>query len=135
MVESFLFLCGSVVPHEVLVGPENAGGLHGSAAFRTQDALGHDSARHVEGPAIVADPVIVGNLVDAITSLVHWNITSSTEDNLVLVFVVAIVADSALGILLHDKPALVGTEGVVALDIETVGALRIGVVATLCELL
>jgi len=117
MVESFLFLGCSVVPHEVFVSAEDAGGFHGAAALGTQYAPGHDASRHVKGTAVVADPVVVRNLVDAIAFLVHWYIASSAEDNLVLVLVVAVVADGALRVLLNDKAALVGAEGVVALDV------------------
>ena len=132
MVEAFLLLSRCVVPHEVLIRAEDACGLHCAAALRAQDALDHDAATHVERPAIVANPVVVGNFVDTIAPLVHWNIASSTKDDKVLILVVAVVADGTLGIFLDDKASLMGTERVVSLDIEAVDPVTIGVVATLC---
>lgn len=121
-----------MVPHEVLIRAENARGLHRTAALRAQDALDHDAPTHVERPAIVANPVVVGNFVDTIAPLVHWNIASSTKDDQVLILVVAVVADGTLGVFLDDKASLMGTKRVVSLDIEAVDPVTIGVVATLC---
>ena len=63
----------------------------------------------------------------------HWYIASTAEDNQVFVLVVAVVADRALCILLHDESPLVRTERVVSLDVEAVQA--VSVTGTLLQLL
>ena len=63
------------------------------------------------------------------------DIASSAKDNQVFVLVVAVVADGALGVFLDDKATLVGTERVVALDVETVRPIAVWVVAPLFKLL
>jgi len=99
-----------VVPHELLISAEDASGLHGSATLRTKNALNHDAAAHIESPAIVADPVIVRYFVDAIASLMDRNVASSTKDDEILILIVTVVADGALGIFLYDKASLVRTK-------------------------
>ena len=61
------------------------------------------------------------------------NIASSTKHNQVLVLVVAIVADGALRVLLDDKAALMCAQRVVALNVESVGA--VWIIASFCQLL
>ena len=134
MLQTFLLLSGSVVAHVVLIGAEDAGRLHGATTLWAQDALDHDAAAHVEGPAIVADPVVVGDFVDAVAALVHRNVASPAEDDQVFVLVVTVVADGALSVFLDDKAALVGAQRVVALDVEAVRA-TVRVICSLCELL
>lgn len=117
MLKAFLFLRCRVVVHVVLKGAEDARRLHCSAPLRTKDALHHNASPHIEHLAIVADPVVVWDLVDSVAPLVHWNVASSTEDYEVLIFVIAIVANGTLGVLLHDQASLVGTQRVVPLDV------------------
>ena len=87
--------------------PEQVCGLHGTSTLRAKDAFDHDASPQVECPAIVAEPFIVGDLVDAIASLMYGYIASSTKDNEVLILVVSIVADCALSVLLHNQASLV----------------------------
>ena len=61
----------------------------------------------------------------------HGDIASSTEDDQVLVLVIAIVADGALGVLLDYQSTLVGAQRVVALNVQSVRAIAIGVISTL----
>ena len=61
------------------------------------------------------------------------NIASSTKHNQVLVFVIAVITDGALGVLLDDKAALMRAQRVVALNIESVGA--VWIIASFCQLL
>ena len=109
MLQSFLLLRSRAIVHVVLKRAEDACRLHRTTALRAEDALDHDAAAHIEGPAVVANPVIVGDFIYAVAALVHRDVASSTEDNEVLVFIVAIVADGALGVLLHNEAALVRT--------------------------
>ena len=96
----------------------------------TEDALDHDAAAEVKGPAIVAKPFILGNLVNAIASLVDGDIASSTEDDQIFVLIVAIVADGALSVLLHDQAALMGAQRVVPLDVKPVRPVVIWIVCS-----
>jgi hypothetical protein len=116
-METFFLLSSVVVVHEVLIRPEDVSGLHSSAPLRTQNALHHNASAKVKSPTIVTDPIIVRYFINTITSLMHWNVASSTKDNQILVLVISIVTDSALGVLLNDKTSLVGTERVVSLYI------------------
>ena len=61
------------------------------------------------------------------------NIASSTKHNQVLVLVVAVVADGALRVLLDDEAALMSAQRVVALNVESVGA--VWIIASFCQLL
>lgn len=134
MLQTLLFLSRCVVVHEVLVSAEDAGRLHRAASLWAQDALDHDTSAHVERVAVVAQPVLFRNFVYTVASLMDRDIASSAEDNQVFVLVVAVVADGALGVFLDDKATLVGTEGVVALDVEAVWP-SIRVISPLFELL
>ena len=98
-----------MVLHEVLVGPEYTGGFHGTTSLWTQNTLHHDPSFHVEGPAIIANPVVDRDLVYAIASLVDRDVAISAEYYQILVFVIAIVADSTLGILLDYEASFVCT--------------------------
>ena len=110
MLQTFLLLSGSVVAHVVLIGAEDAGRLHGATTLWAQDALDHDAAAHVEGPAIVADPVVIGDFVDAVAALVNRNVACPAEDDQVFVLVVTVIADGALSVFLDDEAALVGAQ-------------------------
>ena len=101
MLKAFLFLSRGVIAHEVLVSAEDACGFHCSSTLWTKDALDLDSTSHVKGETIVTDPVCFWDFVDSIATLVNRDIASSTKHNQVLIFVVAIVADSALSVLLN----------------------------------
>ena len=131
MLQAFFLLSSSVVAHVVLIGAEDAGRLHRATTLRAKDALDHDAAAHVKGPAIVTDPVVVRYFVDAVAALVHWNVASPAEDNQVFVLVVTVVADGTLSVLLDDKASLVGAQRVVALDVEAVRA-TVRVIRPLC---
>lgn len=120
-----------MIAHELFVGAEDACWLHGTTALRTKDALDHDAATHVESPAIVADPIIVGNFIDSIAPLVNWNVASSTEDDEIFVLIITVVTDGALGVFLHYKAALVCTQRVVSLNIEAVGPCTIRIISPL----
>ena len=89
----------------------------------------------MEGPAVIADPVVIWDLVDTVAPLMHWYIASSTKEDQVFVLVVAVVADGALSVFLDDEAPLVCAERVVALDVETVRTFTVGVVGPLGELL
>ena len=95
-----------MVPHVVLMGAEYARRLHRSAFFRAQDALDHDATAHVESPAIVADPIVVRNLIYTVAPLMNRNVASSTKDNQVFILIIPIVADGTLSIFLHNKASL-----------------------------
>ena len=118
MLEALLLLCRRVITHEVLVGSEQVGRLHSTASLRAQDAFHHYAPTQIESPAIVADPVVVGNFINTITPLMYRDIASSTKDNQVLIFIVAIIANCTLGVLLDHKSTLVSTERVVALKVK-----------------
>ena len=68
-----------MIAPELLVGPEDAGGLHGTTSFWTKNALNHDAAAHVKLTTIVTNPVGFGDFVNSIASLVHRNVASTTE--------------------------------------------------------
>ena len=99
-----------MVPHVVLMGAEYARGLHRSSLLRAQDALDHYATAHVESPAIVADPIVVRNLIDAVAPLMNRDVASSTKDNQVFILIIPIVADGTLSIFLHNEASLVRTQ-------------------------
>ena len=101
MLKAFFFLSRGVVAHKVLVSAENACGFHCSSTLWTENALDLDATSHVEGETIVTDPVCFWDFVDSVATLVNGDIASSTKHDQVLIFVVAIVADSALSVLLN----------------------------------
>lgn len=103
-----------VVPLVVLLSGEDIGGLHGATFLRAQDTLGVQTSLECEARTIVTDPVSVWNFVDTVTFLVHWDITATAEHNQIFVFVIAVVADGALGVLLHSEASLVSRELLVA---------------------
>jgi hypothetical protein len=109
MLQALLLLRRCVVIHVVLVRPKDASWLHSSAALGAENTLDHDASTHVKRPAIITDPVVVWNLVNAVAPLVNWDIASTAEDNKVLILIVPVVADGTLGILLHYEPSLVCT--------------------------
>ena len=110
MLQSFFLLSLLVICNVMLQCLKDVRRLHGTAAFRAQDALYHYAAAHVKRMAIITKPVINRYLIDAITPLMHWNVASSTEDDLVLIFVLSTVADCALCILLDYETSFVSTE-------------------------
>jgi len=109
MLQALLLLRRCVIIHVVFVRPKDAGWLHSSATLGAENALNHDASAHVKRPAIIADPVVVRNLVYAVAPLVNWDIASTAEDDQVLILIVPVVADGALGILLHHQSSLVRT--------------------------
>lgn len=119
----------------MLVCAKEVGRLHRTASLRAQEALDHDSTTQIESPTIVADPVVVRNFINSIATLVDRYIASSTENNQVFVFVVAIIAYCTLRILLNYKSTLVGTQRVVALKVKAVEAVAIRVIISFCKLL
>jgi hypothetical protein len=60
---------------------ENISRLHGSSLFATQEAFNHESLFHAEDIAVIANPISLGQLVNAVTTLVDRNITISTKNN------------------------------------------------------
>ena len=58
------------------------------------------------------------------------DIASSTEDDQIFVLIVAIVADGALSVLLHDQAALMGAQRVVPLDVKPVRPVVIWIVCS-----
>lgn len=102
MLEALLLRCGSVVALVVLPGPEDARGLHGSSLLGAEDALHHYASLHIERPAVVADPVVVWNFVDAIAFLVYRYVAIAAKNDKIFVLVVSVVADGTLGVLLDD---------------------------------
>ena len=96
-----------MIPHEVLICAEYARGLHRSSLLRAQDALDHDATAHVESPAIVANPIVVRNLIDAVAPLMNRDVASSTKDNQVLILIIPIIADGTLCVFLHNEASLV----------------------------
>jgi hypothetical protein len=110
IMKAFLLCGGVVVAHKVLVRRENARGFHGAAELWAQEAFYLYTSFEVEAPAVVADPVRVGNLIDSVAPLMHWDVAVAAENNQVLIFVVTVVANSALGIFLHHQASLVGTK-------------------------
>lgn len=124
-----------MVVHVVLKSAEDAGRLHCTTSLGAEDALDHDSTAHVEGPAVVADPVVVWDFIYTVTPLVNWDVASSTKDNQIFVLVVSVVADRALGVLLDHETSLVRAQRVVPLNVEPVWAIAVWVVSSLCKLL
>lgn len=98
----------------MLIRTEDASGLHSTASLWTEDASDLETTFEGETTTVVADPVIFRHNVDAITLLVDRNVAYATEDNQILVFVVAVIADGALGILLYDETSLVCAQLLVA---------------------
>jgi hypothetical protein len=96
-----------VVPLVVLIGTEHACRFHSAASLRTEDTSDLQTTFKSQTTTVIADPVILRHNIDAVTLLVHRYVAHATKDNQVLVFVVSIVADSALGILLYDETSLV----------------------------
>jgi hypothetical protein len=110
---------------------KNTCGLHSAASFWTEEALDLQTSLQRKAAAIVADPVVVRNFVDAVTFLVHGNIAISAEHNQVFILIIAIIADGALSVFLNDEASLVGRQLLVANILCEVGLLGF----TLCELL
>ena len=101
-----------MIPHEVLIRSEYTCGLHSTSSFRTKNTLHHNASPHIEGPAVVTDPVIHRYLIDSIALLVDWDVAVAAEDNQVLIFVVSIITDGTLGIFLDHQASLVGAQRV-----------------------
>lgn len=121
-----------MVIHVVLISPKDTCWLHSSTSLGAKNAFDHDASAHVESPAIIADPVVVRNLVYAVTPLVNRDIASTAKDNKILVLVVSIVANGALGVFLDNQPSLMCTQRVVSLYIKAIGSVAIRVVSPLC---
>ena len=81
VVQPLLFLSCCVIVHEMLVCAENIRWLHSSAPLGTQNAFHHNASAQVKSTTIVANPIVVGNFINAITSLMHRNVASSTKNN------------------------------------------------------
>jgi hypothetical protein len=131
MLQAFLFLRGCVIIHVVLICSKDAGWLHSTSSLGAKYAFDHNTSAHVKRPTIVADPVVIRNLVYAVAPLVNRDIAGTTEDDKVLVLVVSVVANGTLGVFLHYESSLMRTKRVVSLNIEAVGAIAIRVVSPL----
>ena len=90
----------------MLCSPEDACWFHRASSFRAEDTLHHHSPLHLKKLAVIANPTFVWKLIDAVALLVNRDIAHVAEDNQVLIFIVAIVADGALGVLLHYQTPL-----------------------------
>ena len=119
MLEPFLLCRCVVVELIVLRSPEDARGLHSTAPFGAEDTLDHDSSVHLEELAVVANPILLWKLIDAVALLMDRNIADVTENDEVLVLIVTVVADGALGVVLHHQAPLGSAEGVVAVEIQS----------------
>lgn len=85
--------------------------LHRSSLLRAEDATDHEPPSQPEDLAVVAYPVFVRELFDAIATLVNGNVAQATEHDHVLIFIVATVTYHTLSILLGTMlPRAAGIE-------------------------
>ena len=120
MLEPFLFCSCIVIKLVVFSLSEDARWLHGSPSLRTKYALDLNASVHLKKLAIIAYPILIRHFIDPIALLMYWNIAYLTEDYLVLVFVVAVVADGAQ-LVLHDQTPLSCRQRVEAIDLLPFG--------------
>jgi hypothetical protein len=99
-----------VVAHIVLLATEHTCRLHCAASSGTEDALDLEPASERETAAVVTDPVVFRDFVNAVALLVDRDVANAAEDDKVVFLVVAIVTDCALGVLLDNKAPLVRAE-------------------------
>jgi hypothetical protein len=86
-------------------------GLHCSSLLRAEDATDHEPPSQAEDLAVVAYPVFVWELFDAVAALVHGDVAQAAEHDHVFIFVVATVAYHTLCILLGTMlPRAAGIE-------------------------
>lgn len=78
---------------EFFLGSEDICGFHGSSLLAAEKTLDHESLLHAEDVAIVANPVSLRQLVNAIASLMDGDVAVAAKHNQVLVFIVPVVAD------------------------------------------
>ena len=81
VVQTLFLRSRVVVLHEVLMSREDARRLHGSSSLGAKYALHLEPSFKIEGQTVVADPVNLRNLIDAIAFLVDWDVAVATEDN------------------------------------------------------
>ena len=94
-----------------MVRSADISGLHCSSLLRTEDATNHEAPSQPEDLAVVAYPVFVRKLFDAVATLVHGDVAKAAEHDHVLIFVIATVTYHTLCILLGTMlPRAAGIE-------------------------
>ena len=88
---------------EVRFASEEISRFHRTPTPRTQHTPHTESLSHgVKYGTIIADPILLGDLVDPVAELVHRDVARATKYYLIYLFVVvATITDSAFGVFLH----------------------------------
>ena len=95
---------------KVLISAEDIGGLHRASSLWAEEALDHQASAESEDLAVVAFPVNFRHPLYSIAGLVHRNGARSTKDDLIIFFIVAILAYGTAGILLCYLCPLLGAQ-------------------------
>ncbi len=70
----FYCLIRYMFSERVMVSSTDISGFHCSSFLRTEDATNHEAPPQPENLAVVAYPVFVRKLFDAVTTLMHWDV-------------------------------------------------------------
>lgn len=91
---------------ELLVAAEDIRGLHGSSFLGAKEALDHLSLLKAKCEAVIAHPIIFSELFNTEARLMYRHRAVYTEDNLVMILIVATATDGTASIVLSDLSPL-----------------------------
>jgi hypothetical protein len=85
--------------------------LHGASLLWTEDAVDHESSLEPKEKTVIADPILLRQLLNTIAALVNWDVAVPTEHDHVLVLIVTAIADHTLCIVLNSHGPSVCSSG------------------------
>lgn len=85
------------------MGSENISGLHSTASLGAQETFDHQASLEAKGEAIVANPIILRYSFKSVAQLMRRYGATSAEHNLIVVFILSVIADGATSVILKNN--------------------------------